>query len=68
MVDGGMDYLRHSGKGINLSIVVSDKHFELLMDAVGDPSRNTLGHLCNIVRVLRDDMGVNLSDYSKDPT
>lgn len=63
-VDGGMDYLRRVGgleEFTDLSICVSDEHYALLAEALEDPSKNTLGKICNIARVLRDDMGINLS-------
>ena len=67
MVDGGMSYCRHNCRGEDMSIVVSNEHYDLLMETISDPTRNHLGHLCNVVRVLRDHMGVNLSDvYEED--
>lgn len=64
MVDGGMDYLKSSGSGINKSISITDEEYTLLMEAITDPTRNDLGHVCNLVRVLRDTFGVNLTNYS----
>lgn len=105
MVDGGMSYIRHNMAGTDMSIIISDEHYDLLVEAlddphipnrihmlrgvlnhelklsteqmnevnkhqdalfeaITDPTRNTLGHICNMVRILRDDIGVNLSDYS----
>ena len=60
MVDGGMSYLRRSVGAIDESIVVSEEDCEGLMNAIDDPSKNTLGKLCNVVRYLRDQMGVNV--------
>ena len=66
MVDGGMDYRHSSVHGEDMSIVVSASHYVALMEAISDPSKTPLGHLCNVVRVLRDDMGINLSDCYKE--
>jgi hypothetical protein len=62
-VDGGQDYLRRLGQRADyedMSITVTDKHLELLKDAISDPERNELGKVCNLARVLRDDMGIFL--------
>jgi hypothetical protein len=64
-VDGGMDYLRRvSGKNSNytdMSISLDEKHCDGLMDAFTDPERNELGKLCNLVRYLRDEMDINVT-------
>lgn len=60
-VDGGMEYLRRVGEPSDfedMSIRVSDEHVEGLRDALSDPERNELGKLCNVVRYMRDNMGV----------
>lgn len=61
MVDGGMHYLRRSMAGIDESIVISKEDSEGLLRALTDSSKNPLGKLCNIVRYLRDNMGINIS-------
>jgi hypothetical protein len=65
-VDGGMDYLRRVfGKEADyteMSIEVDDKHCTGLQDAFTDPERNELGKVCNLVRYLRDEMNINLTD------
>jgi hypothetical protein len=64
-VDGGMDYLRRLGQSADMedmSLSISDKHLELLKDAITDPERNELGKVCNLARVLRDDMGIMLHE------
>ena len=65
-VDGGMDYLRRAGDRENItemSIVVPDHIYELLTEAVeGEKYQNTLGRVCNVVRVLRDSIGINLTE------
>ena len=64
-VDGGMEYLRRLGdptKIQEMSIVVSEKHYALMEDAITDPERNSLGKVCNLVRVLRDDMNINIGE------
>ena len=63
-VDGGMDYLRRVGSGYtDISIVVSDEVYGLLCDAINDDTKNTLGKVCNLARVMRDDMGVDFNGY-----
>ena len=62
-VDGGMSYLRRLGNPEDieeLSIVISDSDAELLLAAIEDPTKNSLGKLCNLVRVLRDTMSINI--------
>jgi hypothetical protein len=63
MVDGGMAYLRRNTQGEEESIIVRRHILEKLQGAIEDPTKNTLGHVCNLVRVLRDDLGCNLSQY-----
>jgi hypothetical protein len=60
MVDGGQAYLRQSVNGIQQSIIISDDDCDALLAAIDDPTKNTLGKLCNVSRVLRDKMGVNI--------
>jgi len=64
-VDGGMDYLRRVGEPSNIeemSLSVSQGHLDLLKDAISDPERNELGRVCNLARVLRDNMGIMLQE------
>jgi hypothetical protein len=64
-VDGGMEYLRRVGEPSDMeemSLSVSQEHLDLLRDAITDPERNELGKVCNLARVLRDDMGINISE------
>ena len=65
MVDGGMEYLRHNGAGEEMYIIVTQEHYDLMAEAIEDTSRNTLGKICNLVRVLRDEMNCNLTDFSE---
>lgn len=62
-VDGGMDYLRRGGNGncVDMSIVIPNRHVLGLQEAIEDPSKNSLGKLCNVARYLRDQMGINIS-------
>lgn len=56
-VDGGMDYLRRLGSPENMremSIVIEDEVVEELKTAVSDKTKNPLGLVCNVVRILRD--------------
>lgn len=62
MVDGGMEYLRHSGTGHSRCIVITDELCAALIEAVSDQTRNDLGKVCNIARVLRDKAGLNISN------
>ena len=62
-VDGGMAYLRRLGtpQDINeMSIVITNEEYEALVEAVEDKTKNTLGKICNLARVLRDDMNINI--------
>ena len=62
-VDGGMDYMRRLGnpQDINeMSIVITNEEYEALVEAVEDKTKNTLGKICNLARVLRDDMNINI--------
>ena len=62
-VDGGMAYLRRLGNPQDIeemSIVVADEEYEAMKEAIEDKTKNTLGHICNLARVLRDDMGINI--------
>lgn len=64
-VDGGREYLRRVGDlgGYHdISIVIDDKYSSLLLEAIEDPTKNTLGKLCNVARVLRDSMDINIGD------
>jgi hypothetical protein len=60
-----MAYLRRIGSSAHYeerAIVVPDEAKDALITAVSDKTRNNLGKLCNVVRVLRDDCGVNFSE------
>ncbi len=62
-VDGGMAYLRRIGQPsdiVEMSIVVTDEEYKALAEAVEDKTKNTLGKICNLSRVLRDDMNINI--------
>lgn len=62
-VDGGMDYLRRLGNPediVEMAISISDEEYRALVEAIKDPTKNILGTVCNIARVLRDDMNINI--------
>ena len=64
-VDGGMEYLRRVGDPSEIDelfIKVSQEKYELLAAAVEDTKKNTLGKVCNLARVLRDEFGINIGD------
>jgi hypothetical protein len=62
-----MAYLRRTGTDYEeLSIVVSESEYNLLVEAIEDPTRNTLGHVCNLARVLRDHFDVNIGSGYED--
>ena len=66
-VDGGMAYLRRLGNPEDMSemsIAISDNLYSELVVALEDDSKNTLGKICNVARVLRDVGGINLSEES----
>jgi hypothetical protein len=68
-VDGGMDYLRRLGQAADMkdmSLSISDKHLMLVIEAILDETRNNLGKVCNLARVLRDEMGINLIEEEDD--
>lgn len=68
-VDGGMDYLRRVGAPedcIDMSIVISQDHYDGLLEAMTDPTKNDLGKICNIVRYLRDEMNINVTDMGEE--
>jgi len=64
-VDGGMDYTRRlfgpKSDYTDISITISDKHLEGLIEAITDPTRNDLGKVCNLARYLRDEMDINIT-------
>ena len=62
MVDGGMAYLRQSIEGVDMNIVVDEVHVRGMIEAITDPTKQPLGHVCNLVRYLRDEMGINISE------
>jgi hypothetical protein len=58
-VDGGMDYMRRVGDGSykDMSITVTDELYESLKQTLEwcqETSRNDLGVICALFRVLRD--------------
>ena len=62
-VDGGMDYLRRLGdpEAIEeMSITISEDTYDALVKAINDDSKNDLGKICNLARVLRDEMNINI--------
>ena len=62
-VDGGQDYLRRLGNPddmVEMSIVITDDEYDALVEALDDPTKNMLGKVCNMARVLRDDMNINI--------
>ena len=62
-VDGGMCYLRRIGQPSDMaemSIAITDEEYEALVEAMEDKTKNTLGKICNLARVLRDDMNINI--------
>lgn len=68
-VDGGMDYLGRGGgfdDCTEMSITITDELYNSIADAITDPERNELGKVCNLVRVLRDELGVNIGEVEQD--
>ncbi len=69
-VDGGMDYLRRIyGKNADvtdMSITLNDKLCRGLEEAMTDKTKNDLGKLCNVVRFLRDEMDINVTQREED--
>ncbi len=65
-VDGGTDYRRrvHGSEAnfTDISITISDKLLEALTEAIEDKSKNTLGKVCNVAMVLRDEAGINITE------
>ena len=64
-VDGGMDYIRRVGKREDyeeISIVIDDSEYILLANAIEDETKNTLGKICNLARVLRDEFNINIGE------
>ena len=62
-VDGGMEYLRRAGDPdsiLEMSIEINDMDYELLKEAIEDDTKNTLGKVCNVARVLRDVFSINI--------
>lgn len=56
-VDGGLDYLRRVGDPqsyTDLSIELSSQLIEDMIAALNDETRNNFGHVCAIMRLLRD--------------
>ena len=55
---GGMDYLRRVYEDrddfTDISIECSQEHYDNLLEAMNDKSKNDLGKICNILRVVRD--------------
>jgi hypothetical protein len=65
-VDGGMDYLRQSLYGEDLSILITEKHKEGLLAAITREDKNALGKLCQLAIYLRDEMGINIDERDKE--
>jgi hypothetical protein len=65
-VDGGMDYLRRvSGTKADfteMSITLDDVQCRGLEAAMTDKTKNDLGKLCNVVRYLRDELDINVTN------
>ena len=62
-VDGGMDYLRRIGNPedmVEMSIQITEDDYDALVKAINDKSKNDLGKICNLARVLRDELNVNI--------
>ncbi len=64
-VDGGQDYLRRvwgpNAEFEDISISMSDEHIKGITEAITTKHQNDLGHICNLVRYLRDEMGINVT-------
>lgn len=64
-VDGGQDYCRRlwgvKADFTDISIIVTQEHYDGMVEAITDKTRNDLGHICNLVRYLRDEMDINVS-------
>jgi hypothetical protein len=62
-VDGGMEYLRRVYDNRedykDISIECTQEHYDDLVEAMNDPSRNELGKICNILRVVRDNKEID---------
>ena len=61
-VDGGMEYFRRLGNAADIeemSISMSKVHMDGLIESFTDKTKNDLGKVCNLVRYLRDEMGIN---------
>ena len=65
-VDGGMDYLRrvHGTRAnyVDNSLTVSQDTYDAIVEAIEDPTKSTLGRVCNLARVLRNKEGIYLRD------
>ena len=65
-VDGGMDYLRrvagNKADYRDLSISLDPKHIAGLIDAFSDKKKNDMGKVCSLVRYLRDEMDINVTE------
>lgn len=62
-VDGGMSYLRRIGKPedmVEMSIQITEEEYDALVKAINDPTKNDLGKICSLARVLRDELNVNI--------
>jgi hypothetical protein len=61
-----MDYLRRvDGKNADwteMSIELDEKHVDRLRDILDDHTKNSLGHLCGVVRYLRDELDINVGE------
>ena len=63
-VDGGVCHLRHSDDGVDMSVVVSDRHYIKMIGAIAAMNHNPMGRLRLLAQVLRDELGINLTEYS----
>ena len=62
-VDGGMEYLRRLGDPLDIvemAIQITEDDYDALVKAMNDESKNTLGKVCNLARVLRDELNINI--------
>lgn len=62
-VDGGMDYLRRIGDPadmVEMSIQITEDDYDALVKAMNDDSKTDLGKICNLARVLRDELNINI--------
>ena len=69
-VDGGMDYLRRvmgaKSDFTDIPIELSDEHIAGLTKAFSDKTKNDLGKVCNLVRYLRDELDINVTQEEEE--